>query len=165
MLTTASSILENTLAVVFSDESFFPAPPASLEEAGLTTSFVETLICKYLSISGTCSGRNIAEHICLPFGILEGQFQTLRTKQLVVHTGSAALNDYYYTLTEMGRERCETWLRACGYVGTAPVPIKDYVHSVEARLSARKLPAENNWKKRSPIFPLIRDCSKVSVRQ
>ena len=107
MLTTASPTLENTLAVVLSDESFFPASPASLEETGLTASFVEALICKYLSIAGTSSGRDIAEHLCLPFGILESQIQALRTKQLLVHTGSAALNDYYYTLTEMGRDRAK----------------------------------------------------------
>jgi predicted ATPase with chaperone activity len=147
MLTTAPHTLENTLAVVFSDESFFPAPPASLEEAGLTTSFVESLICKYLSISGTSSGRHIAEHICLPFGILENQFQTLRTKQLLVHTGSAALNDYYYALTEMGRQHAQSSMKTCAYVGPAPIPIKDYLHSVEAQTIRAEAPRREHLEK------------------
>jgi predicted ATPase with chaperone activity len=147
MLATASQTHENTLAVVLSDESFFPAPPATLEEAGLSASFVEMLVCKYLSIAGTSSGRSIAEHVCLPFGILDPLFQGLRTKQLMVHNGSAALNDYYYALTEMGRERVQTWMRACGYVGPAPVPINDYVLSVEAQSIRAEAPRREQLEK------------------
>jgi predicted ATPase with chaperone activity len=147
MLSTAPQTHESTLAVILSEESFFPRPPASLEETGLTAPFIESLICKYLSLAGTCSGRGIAEHICLPLSILEKQFQTLRTKQLMVHTDSTALNDYYYTLTEAGRERAQTWMRACGYTGPAPVPLKDYVLSVEAQTIRAEAPRREQLEK------------------
>ena len=60
------------LAAVLAEENFFPAVPRSLEETGLSTALIESLICKYLAIVGTSSGRGIAEHVCLPFGVLEG---------------------------------------------------------------------------------------------
>ncbi len=102
-----SATRESLLATILSDESFRPSEPRSLDETGINPSLVESLVCKYLAVTGTSSGRGIADHICLPFGTLEALFQTLRTRQIIVHTGSAPFNDYYYTLTEQGRERAQ----------------------------------------------------------
>ncbi len=52
---------------------------------------------------GTNKGRSIADHLCLPFNIIEPLLGTLRTNQIVVHAGSAPFNDYYYSLTTQGR--------------------------------------------------------------
>jgi predicted ATPase with chaperone activity len=128
------------LAVVLSEENFHPTLPRTLEETGLSSTLIESLVCKYLSTVGSSSGRGIADHICLPFGILENLFQSLRTRQLIVHTGSAALNDYYYSLTDQGRERAQTWAKACGYIGPAPIPLADYVLSVEAQTIRAEAP-------------------------
>ena len=124
---------ESLLASLLSDEAFRPAEPRSLEEAGLPASLVEGLICKYLNIVGTASGRTIANHLCLPFGILETIFHDLRTRQVLMHSGSAALGDYNFALTEQGRVRAQNYLDACAYVGAAPVPLRDYVLSVQAQ--------------------------------
>lgn len=124
------------LSSVLSDESFWPAPPKNIEECGLSDTVVETLICKYLHVSGTSSGRAIANAICLPFGVIDSIFNTLRTRQIVVHGGSAAFNDYYYTLTENGRHHAQALMRSCSYVGPAPVPLLDYVISVDAQAIA-----------------------------
>jgi len=122
-----------SLATLLAEESYHPAPPESLAETGLTTSLVESLICKHLAVVGTASGRSIADRICLPFGVLEDIYQSLRTRQIVVHTGAAPVNDYYYVLTEQGRDRTQVMNRACSYVGPAPVPLADYVLSVDAQ--------------------------------
>ncbi len=82
---------ESLLSSLLSDDAFRPAEPPSLEEAGLPASLVESLVCKYLSVVGTASGRAIADHLCLPFGMLESVFHDLRTRQIIVHTGSARL--------------------------------------------------------------------------
>jgi len=121
------------LAQVLSDETFIPTPPTKLEDTGLPISLVESLVLKYLAIVGTASGRGIAKHICLPFGILEELYHSLRSRQLLVHTGSAPLNDYSYILTEQGQERARAALSACAYSGAAPVPLSDYLVSVEAQ--------------------------------
>src|SRR5262245_59441887 len=109
------------LSLMLSEESFWPAEPNSLAETGLSESYVEGLILKHLTVIGTSSGRAIARAICLPLSILAELYESLRTRQLVVHAGTAPLNDYYYTLTEEGRNRARGYLKECAYVGPAPV--------------------------------------------
>jgi predicted ATPase with chaperone activity len=133
-------VRDDLLATILSDESFRPAEPHSIEETGLSASLIESLIAKHLGVVGTNSGRRIADHVCLPFGILEDMFQAMRTRQIVVHSGTAPLNDYYYTLTEQGRERAQSAMEVCGYVGPAPVPLMDYVLSTEAQTIRAEAP-------------------------
>lgn len=133
-------IKESLLAMFLSDESFCPTEPASVEEAGLGEDLVEQFICKYLAVFGTGKGRAIADYICLPFRIIEPLLATLRTNQVVVHAGAASFNDYYYALTAQGRTRALSFLEACAYVGPAPVPLTDYVISVDAQSITAEAP-------------------------
>ncbi len=133
MSTATNEVREGLLSELLSDEGFRPEVPRSIEETGLNESLIEPLICKYLGVVGSSSGRGIADHICLPFGILEGVFQSLRSRRIVVHKGSAPVNDYCYALTDQGRERSQAATRVCAYVGPAPVPLVDYVLSVDAQ--------------------------------
>ncbi|HVA50779.1 MAG TPA: AAA family ATPase [Pirellulales bacterium] len=128
------------LAAILSDESFKPAEPATLADTGLSDSLIDSLVCKYLSAAGTASGRGIAEHLGLPMGIVEPELHKLRNRQFAAHTGSAPFNDYYYTLTDQGRQRAQTYLDACGYIGPAPVPLIDYIMSVEAQTIRAETP-------------------------
>ncbi len=121
------------LASLLADESFRPTEPRTLEETGLSGSLVEALVMKYVMVVGSASGRGIAEHLCLPFGLLEDIYKSLRSRQILAHTSSAPLNDYVYILTEQGRERARSAMSACAYVGAAPVPLDDYVIAVEAQ--------------------------------
>jgi predicted ATPase with chaperone activity len=138
--TTASNTRDSLLSTLLSDEAFRPAEPRSLEDAGVPASLIEALVCKYLSLVGTTSGRAIADLLCLPFGLLDPVFKDLRTRQIIVHTGSAALSDYSYALTEQGRVRAQSYFEACAYVGPAPVPLADYVLSVEAQTIRAEAP-------------------------
>ncbi len=133
-------ISDSLLASLLSDENFAPARPATIEETGLGEEFIEQLICKYLAVFGTNKGRSIADHLCLPYNIIEPMLGTLRTNQIVVHAGSAPFNDYYYSLTTQGRTRAMSFMEACGYVGPAPVPLVDYVISVEAQSITAEAP-------------------------
>ncbi|MEX2114844.1 MAG: AAA family ATPase, partial [Pirellulales bacterium] len=127
---TAQDSRESLLSSLLSEDTFRPAEPHSLEEAGVPASLVESLVCKHLSVVGIATGRAIANHLCLPFGVLENVYHDLRTRQIMMHTGSAPLSDYCYGLTEQGRNRAQTYLETCGYIGPAPVPLPDYVTSV-----------------------------------
>jgi predicted ATPase with chaperone activity len=69
----------------------------------------------------------------LPFGLLEDMLLSLRSRQVLVHQGQAALSDYCYALTELGVSRARAAMEACSYVGPVPVPLDDYVMSVEAQ--------------------------------
>jgi predicted ATPase with chaperone activity len=147
MSTVMTDMGGQALAVVLSEENFHPTLPRTLEETGLSATLVESLVCKYLTTVGSSSGRGIAEHVCLPFGVLENLFQSLRTRQIMVHTGAAALNDYYYSLTDQGRERAQSWMKACGYIGPAPIPLTDYVLSVEAQTIRAEAPRRERLQK------------------
>jgi predicted ATPase with chaperone activity len=138
---------DHALAMLLSEENFLPAMPRSIEETGLPSTLIESLICKYLSTVGSSSGRGIADNVCLPFGILENLFHNMRTRQLIVHTGSAPLNDYYYNLTDQGRDRTQAWMKACSYIGPAPVPLTDYVLSVEAQSIRAEAPRRSRLEK------------------
>lgn len=121
------------LASLLSDDAFRPSEPRTIEETGLTPTLIETLILKYVLLLGSASGRQISEQVGLPFGILEGIYGSLRQRQLFVHSGSAQLGDYVFTLTDQGRQRAKQAMDQCAYVGYAPVPLDDYLVSVDAQ--------------------------------
>jgi predicted ATPase with chaperone activity len=140
MLTIVPKIQNPLLASILSEEIFCPAPPQSIEATGLPISLIESLVIKYLAIVGTASGRDVAKQICFPFGILDPVYQKLRTRQVIVHVGSAPVNDYFYTLTEQGREQARRAMDACAYVGPTPVLLEDYIMSVEAQTIRAEAP-------------------------
>jgi predicted ATPase with chaperone activity len=128
------------VSALLSGDRFQPAMPRTLGETGLSESLVEGLICKRLAAVGNESGRGISQAICLPIGVLEERFQKLRSRQLLTHKGAAALNDYVYTLTDQGRQFTEHLIAACAYHGPAPVPLGDYVTSVDAQTITAEAP-------------------------
>jgi predicted ATPase with chaperone activity len=65
----------------------------------------------------------------------------MKADQLVVHKGSAAMNDYLYQLTDMGRERARRMADHCTYFGSAPVSLKDYIAAVVAQSLTKQHPS------------------------
>ncbi|MBL8809235.1 MAG: AAA family ATPase [Planctomycetaceae bacterium] len=120
-------------SALLAGESFWPSDPTSLQELGLTEPFLESLVCKLLRSSGNLSGRSIANELCLPFRMVETMMERLKNRRTVMHCGSASLNDYIFGLTDEGRRRAEQYHSECAYVGPAPVPLQDYIISVEAQ--------------------------------
>lgn len=129
----SGSLSDNLLATILSDETFRPTEPGVISDTGLPVSLVEGLVVKRLAIVGQSSGRQLANDLCLPFPVLEELFLHLRQRQIIVHKGSAPLNDYNYSLTDAGRDRARVAIQACSYNGPAPVPLMDYVLSAEAQ--------------------------------
>ena len=113
--------------------AFLPTEPESFQEANLTDSEVEALALKYLLARGDVTGRDIAGQLRLPFVLIDELMRGLKTEQLVVHRGSAMMNDYQYQLTDLGRERARRHAMHCTYFGSAPVSLNDYVASVKAQ--------------------------------
>ena len=125
---------------VLSDEAYHPLPPRTIAETGLSESLIESLVCKHLLAMETSSGRRLAEKLGLSFAVLQEMLPLLGVRQLVAHGGPAPLNDFYYSLTESGRARAQGFLDSCNYVGPAPVPLIDYVLSVEAQAPSAEAP-------------------------
>ena len=124
---------DSLLAPLISEEEFCPREPTTFEETGLSRVFIEGLVIKLVLQRGSVAGRDVARSVCLPFGLLESLLEDLRSRQTLFHERQAPLNDYFYALTDSGRERATAAMQACSYVGPAPVPMDDYFLSVDAQ--------------------------------
>ena len=122
---------------------FVPQETVSFRAAGLNDSLVESLALKHLLARGDSTGREIADQLKLPFILVDELLRGLKNEQLVAYRNGAAMNDFVYQLTELGRERARRFWNHCTYFGTAPVSLEDYVASVKAQsLSTQPTTAE-----------------------
>jgi hypothetical protein len=119
---------------------FVPVEPQSLAEAQLTDSQIEALALKFLLARGDAAGRDIAEQVKLPFAFVDPLLREMKNAQLVVHRGSAPMNDFQYQLTDLGRERARRFSEHCTYFGAAPVSLADYVASVQKQSLTEQRP-------------------------
>jgi len=142
------------LAQLMSSDTFCPPEPQTIAETGLTEQFIEALLCRHLAVIGGNSGRRLAASVCLPLRLIAPILETLRSRKLVTHSGVAPLNDYNYMLTEAGHDRARGHLRQCAYIGPAPVPLAEYVVSVEAQSIADEAPSRQT---------LLEACRNISV--
>src|SRR5437868_2922399 len=62
---------------------FRPAPPKNLQEAGVTEAMVDSLVFKYLLMSGSAAGARIAEVLAFPHPIIVERLADLKRQQLV----------------------------------------------------------------------------------
>jgi len=135
--------------------TFVPLAPRSLREAGLTESQIEAYVLKYLLARSPASGREVAEHVALPFVLVEPVLHALKELRLVVYRNTAAAGDYVYDLTDLGTERAQRYLKTCTYFGAAPVSLEDYNASVEAQSVRRQKPQLESL--RSALSDLVID--------
>jgi predicted ATPase with chaperone activity len=117
---------------------FVPVEPTTLDGAGLSPMDIEALVLKLILTSGPTVGRRIAEQIRLPFGLVADQLRSLKAQLLVNYSNQAAMGDFEYELTEDGQQRAQWHAGRCTYCGAAPVPLEEYIASVEAQ-SIRKV--------------------------
>jgi DNA polymerase III delta prime subunit len=130
-----SSFKGNALPAVLNEDAFWPFEPKTLEECGVSEMTLESLILQTFLAVGTATGRGMTEKVRLPYRIIEQQLAQLRVRQLIVHARPAPLNDFYYSLTDNGQKRAISYQKVSSYTGPAPVPLMDYVLSVEAQAS------------------------------
>ncbi|MCC7085400.1 MAG: AAA family ATPase [Pirellulales bacterium] len=121
-------------------DDYYPTEPASFHSAQLAESEVESLVLKFLLARGDASGRDVAEQVRLPFGLIEELLRQMKQDQLLVHRSSAPMNDYQFQLTDLGRERARRHAEHCTYFGSAPVHLTDYIDSVSAQSLTKQHP-------------------------
>jgi DNA polymerase III delta prime subunit len=130
-----SALNNGVLPAVLNEDAFWPFEPKTFEECGVSELVLESLILQTFLSVGTTTGRGMTDKVRLPFRIVEQQLAQLRVRQLIVHARPAPLNDFYYSLTENGQKRALSLQKSTSYTGPAPVPLMDYVLSVEAQAS------------------------------
>ncbi len=106
-----------------------PAAPESLKESGLTLAFLNELILRTLYVKGSMLGLDLARDICMPFKVIEEGLKHLKDEKCIEVAGGDLIGrvSYRFNLTELGRRRAQEAMKACQYVGPAPVPLEDYV--------------------------------------
>ena len=121
-----------------------PIEPDTLAAAGLTDSEVEALLLKVLNGRAEATGRLLSDHLKVPFRIIDPLLHSMKQDRLVAHKNAAAMNDYVYQLTELGRERAKKFAEHCTYFGSAPVPLAQYIDSVKRQTLTDQHPTEED---------------------
>jgi predicted ATPase with chaperone activity len=111
----------------------FPPAITSLEETGLSREALSALLVKTLHQRGGMSGFELADAMALPFTIADELLVDLQYNRLleVRDTDGPARSSYRFALTNAGHVRAVEELSANRYVGPAPVPLSQYLESVE----------------------------------
>ena len=110
---------------------FFPKRPETLEQTGLQDIFLEDLVCKILLAHGSLSGHEIAGILGLRMKVIGGLLGDLKQRLFLAYKNTAGFNDFYYALTEQGRQKALLAREQSNYIGTAPVPFADYLTGIE----------------------------------
>jgi hypothetical protein len=126
---------------------FVPQEPQTLQETSLSNSDVEALVLKLMLARGNLTGRDVMDHIKLPFVMIERAMREMRHDQLVVYRNSAPMNDYLYQLTDIGRERAKRLTEHCSYFGAAPVSLQDYIACVQAQSLTKQHPTRDDLRR------------------
>ncbi|MCH2596639.1 MAG: AAA family ATPase [Pirellulales bacterium] len=110
---------------------FVPVEPESIEQTGLSTGDLESLVLKVLLNRGTLSSRGVSDQLHLPRALVIDALETLRSELLVLIKGATGLEDYIFQLTEAGHEKAQRLARQCSYAGVAPVPLEAYIDAMQ----------------------------------
>lgn len=126
------------------DAPYIPKCPETMRDTGLVDDDIERIIMKFLGSSGSASGREISMQLRLPYKLIQPMLQQFKYDQLVSLKGAAEMGDYIYQITDAGRERARRYSAECTYFGSAPVPLRDYLHAMERQSIAKQQVTEDH---------------------
>jgi hypothetical protein len=116
--------------------TFVPAIPTSLEEAGINRAQAYEMIMRMVYNRGRPIASEIARDLGLSFQIVGPVLAEMRQKDLLDIPGQKGLGDsgYEYVLkAPRGTQAAEDAMSKTTYSGPAPVPFKTYVEAVRAQ--------------------------------
>ncbi len=132
--------------------SNMPPDPTSLEDTGLSASFVRDLIIRHLYRSGTLLGREIARKICLPFLLIDPLLDEILVRGLGEKRGGKGLGNStdQFALTDTGRKYSRDLMELDTYTGPAPVPLPQYENYIRehslSTISVTEKKLRDAWK-------------------
>jgi hypothetical protein len=113
--------------------AMLPRAPQSVDDTGLSNSFLVELVAKTMFQLGLSKLTELSAQLCLPASVVEAVCQFMRRETLleVLRRGQNDA-DVQFDLTLAGRARANDWLQRNGYVGPAPVTLAAYTERVQA---------------------------------
>ncbi|MEW5720566.1 MAG: ATP-binding protein [Chloroflexota bacterium] len=119
-----------------------PPEPRTIEETGLTLTFLADLTLKTMYALGSLKGHEIAGTLHLPFvHVVEQALDHLRHEHLSEVRGATGFGEssYQYVISEEGRAHARELMEQNQYVGPAPVPLQTYIEKVHAQSVAGQM--------------------------
>ena len=118
--------------------SFFhrrPHSPQSLEETGLSRSFVINLVMKHIFSLGEFTLHDVVERVKLPTPIIDEVLEDIQRHLMLEVKGSSGMGrmTYRYNLTDRGRARAQELIAISRYAGPAPVSLDAYRRMIEVQ--------------------------------
>lgn len=115
--------------------AFIPKVPQTLDQTGLSQTFIENLVLRILYFRGELTGKDLASTLGLAFSVIEplvDHFKRIRALEPKRSTGMGSISTLF-ALTETGRTLARQALEMTQYSGTAPIPVRQYAEAVLAQ--------------------------------
>jgi len=112
-------------------ESMGPPLPEELADTGISEQFLCDLALKHVAMLPEPTTTAIAERINLPRTLAEELLQQLYREKLIEVKKQSAVGSTRYAMLDHGWDRLVRLLSVCGYVGPAPVSLRDYTHMMK----------------------------------
>ena len=108
--------------------------PTTIEETGLSESFLSDLVAKHILDRGTLTIAELSTLMALAGAIIERVLNFMREEARVeVRPRIGVQHTLSYALTERGRTTALDAMMRSGYIGPAPVPLKHYAQIARAQ--------------------------------
>jgi predicted ATPase with chaperone activity len=126
--------LAGTPAAPAGPEIPLPPEPQSIEQTGLTLSFIGDLALKTLYLRGQMTMAELSTALGLPItNVVDKVMEFLKGERLVEIRGGTGLSSasYQFVIVDRGSEKAQEALGRSQYVGKAPVPLASYLDAVK----------------------------------
>jgi hypothetical protein len=109
-------------------ESMGPPLPEELADTGIAEGFLCDLVLKHVAMMPEPTTALVSERVNLPRSLTEEILQKLYREKLIEVKMQLAMGSTRYAMLDHGWDRLTRLLSVCGYVGPAPVSLRDYTH-------------------------------------
>ncbi|HEU4833132.1 MAG TPA: hypothetical protein VFS90_01915 [Pyrinomonadaceae bacterium] len=112
-------------------ESMGPPLPEEIADTGISEQFLCDLALKHVAMLPEPTTTAVAERINLPRTLTEDLLQSLYREKLIEVKMQSAIGSTRYAMLDHGWDRLTRLLSISGYVGPAPVSLRDYTHMMK----------------------------------
>jgi hypothetical protein len=112
-------------------ESMGPPLPEEIADLGISEAFLCDLALKHVAMLPEPTTTAVSERINLPRTLTEDLLQQLYREKLIEVKLQSAIGSTRYAMLDHGWDRLTRLLSISGYVGPAPVSLRDYSHMMK----------------------------------
>ncbi|HXS00049.1 MAG TPA: hypothetical protein VN724_05745, partial [Pyrinomonadaceae bacterium] len=112
-------------------ESMGPPLPEEITDTGISEQFLCDLALKHVAMLPEPTTVAVSERINLPRTLTEDLLQQLYREKLIEVKMQSAIGSTRYAMLDHGWDRLARLLSISGYVGPAPVSLRDYSHMMK----------------------------------